>query len=72
MKILSLNEVVKDFDFLLETVCDVKVVMMSLAEYEAQQETIYLLENKTNAKRLMESIGEFSGYFSCRALLQVN
>lgn len=69
MKTLSLDEVVIDFDGLLETVCngaervciesgDMKVVMMSLAEYEALQETIYLLGNKTNAKRLMESVGE--------------
>lgn len=69
MKTVSLDEVATDFDGLLDAVCDgeeqvciesgdMNVVMMSLTEYEAQQETIYLLGNKTNAKRLMESIEE--------------
>lgn len=34
------------------------VVMMSLEDYEALQETAYLLRSPTNARRLLESIAE--------------
>ena len=34
------------------------VVMMSLEDYEALNETAYLLRNPRNAKRLLESIKE--------------
>ena len=34
------------------------VVMMSLADYEALQETAYLLRSPENARRLLESIVE--------------
>ncbi|HEY2410607.1 MAG TPA: type II toxin-antitoxin system prevent-host-death family antitoxin [Pirellulaceae bacterium] len=34
------------------------VVMMSLDDYEALEETAYLLKSPANAKRLMESIDE--------------
>ncbi len=34
------------------------VVMMSLEDFEALEETAYLLRNPTNARRLLESIAE--------------
>ncbi|USR92027.1 type II toxin-antitoxin system prevent-host-death family antitoxin [Phormidium yuhuli AB48] len=34
------------------------VVMMSLEDYEALQETAYLLRSPANARRLLESIAE--------------
>lgn len=34
------------------------VVMMSLEDYEAMQETAYLLRSPENARRLLESISE--------------
>jgi antitoxin YefM len=37
---------------------DQAVVMMSLADYEALQETAYLLRSPKNARRLLESIKE--------------
>lgn len=35
---------------------DQAVVMMSLADYEALEETAYLMRSPANAKRLLESI----------------
>ena len=32
--------------------------MMSLAEYESQEETLHLLRDPTNAERLLQSIAE--------------
>lgn len=37
---------------------DQAVVMMSLADFEALQETAYLLRSPKNARRLLESIKE--------------
>lgn len=37
------------------------VVMMSLDDYEALEETAYLLRSPENARRLLESIAEFAG-----------
>lgn len=37
---------------------DQSVVMMSLADYEALEETAYLLRSPANARRLLESIHE--------------
>ena len=34
------------------------VVMMSLADYEALEETAYLLKNPKNAKRIMSAIAQ--------------
>lgn len=34
------------------------VIMMSLADYNAEQETIYLLKSKKNANRLLNSISK--------------
>lgn len=35
------------------------VVMLSLEDYEALQETAYLLRSPNNARRLLDSIAEF-------------
>ncbi len=37
---------------------DRAVIMMSLDDYEALQETAYLLRSPTNARRVMEAIDE--------------
>lgn len=37
---------------------DEPVVMMSLADYQAWEETVYLLRSPENARRLLESIHE--------------
>lgn len=34
------------------------IVMMSLEEYNSMKETLYLLDNKTNAERLFKAIEE--------------
>ncbi len=34
------------------------VVMVSLADWNAMEETVYLLSNPTNAARLREAVGE--------------
>ncbi len=39
---------------------DMSVVMMSLEDYEALEETAYLLRSPKNAQRLIESIAELS------------
>jgi antitoxin YefM len=36
------------------------VVMLSLADYQALEETAYLLRSPTNAKRLMEAVIELN------------
>lgn len=47
------------------------VVMVSLEDYEAMQETTYLLRAPTNARRLLESIAELeSGNGQERELLE--
>ncbi|WP_105903754.1 type II toxin-antitoxin system Phd/YefM family antitoxin [Vibrio gangliei] len=47
------------------------VVMISLEDYEAMQETTYLLRAPTNARRLLESIAELeSGQGQERELLE--
>jgi len=40
---------------------DQAVVMMSLDDYEALQETTYLLRSPANARRLLESMEELEG-----------
>ena len=37
------------------------VVMLSLDDYEAMEETAYLLRSPKNARRLLESIAEIEG-----------
>ena len=47
------------------------VVMMSLEDFEAMQETTYLLRSPENARRLLESIAELeSGQGIVRELLE--
>ena len=47
------------------------VVMMSLEDYQAMQETTYLLRSPANARNLLESIAELeSGQGTERALLE--
>lgn len=47
------------------------VVMMSLEEYEALEETAYLLRSPKNALRLLESIAELeAGHGTERELLE--
>ena len=37
------------------------VVVISLEDYQAMEETNYLLSSSTNAKRLLESVAELEG-----------
>lgn len=47
------------------------VVMMSLEDYQALEETAYLLRSPRNARRLLESIAELeSGGGQTRALVE--
>ncbi|MCH2039673.1 type II toxin-antitoxin system Phd/YefM family antitoxin [Bacterioplanoides sp.] len=47
------------------------VVMMSLEDYQAMQETTYLLRSPANARNLLESIAELeNGQGTERALLE--
>jgi antitoxin YefM len=47
------------------------VVLMSLADYQAYEETAYLLKSPNNAQRLLESIAELeSGGGVARELLE--
>ena len=47
------------------------VVMMSLEDYEALQETAYLLRSPKNARRLLESVAELqSGGGEERSLIE--
>ena len=47
------------------------VVMMSLEEYEALEETAYLLKSPVNARRLLESIQQLEqGKGSMRELIE--
>lgn len=39
---------------------DQSVVMLSLEDYNALEETAYLLRNPTNAKRLLSAIGQLN------------
>lgn len=46
------------------------IVMMSLADYNSMEETMYLLSNSENAKRLMESVEQVeSGRTQTRELI---
>ncbi len=47
------------------------VVMISLEDYQAMEETAYLLRSPANARRLLESIAELeSGNGTVRALAE--
>jgi antitoxin YefM len=70
MKITSYSALRKNLVKVMEEVCDdyapimvtrqnaKPVVMMSLAEYESLEETLYLLRSPKNAARLAESIAQ--------------
>jgi len=49
------------------------VVMLSLADYNAMEETMYLLSNPSNAMHLRESISEFeNGNYYINELIDVD
>ena len=70
MKAISYTHARGDLAKTMERVCDDhvpviitrrnerSVVMMSLEDYEAMEETAYLLRSPKNARRLLESIAE--------------
>jgi antitoxin YefM len=58
----TMKKVCEDHDTLIITrKNNESVVMMSLEDYEALNETAYLLQSPANAKRLIESIEELDG-----------
>ena len=70
MKCISYTAVRSNFAKTMEEVCDDHapititrkgegtVVMMSMADYEALEETAYLLRSSKNTRRLLESVAE--------------
>jgi len=70
MTVLTYSEARRNFAGVMKSVCDDRtpavitrrnnetVVMLSMADYEALQETAYLLGAPKNARRLLESIEE--------------
>jgi antitoxin YefM len=58
----KLDNISDNHDLLVVTRKDNKdVVVMSLADYNSIQETLYLLSSRTNAKRLYESMEQLKG-----------
>lgn len=83
MTTISYSEARKKLAETMEKVCDNhapviitrqnarSVVMMSLDDYEALEETAYLLRSPRNARRLLESIAELeSGGGTARELVE--
>ena len=66
----TMNRVCNDHEALIITRNgEQSVVMLSLEDYKALEETAYLLRNPTNAKRLQSAIGQLNaGKGSERAL----
>ncbi|KPC50461.1 type II toxin-antitoxin system Phd/YefM family antitoxin [Amantichitinum ursilacus] len=70
MQTLSLTKALANLNRILEDVCARRepvaitrasgqhVVLISLAEFERMQETLYLLGSAKNAQRLMESVAQ--------------
>lgn len=70
MNVLSYSEARANFKKTMDTVCKDNapimisrqvgepVVMMSLADYESMEETLYLLGSANNARRLLSSIAQ--------------
>lgn len=70
MNVLSYSEARANFKQTMDTVCKDNspimisrqvgepVVMMSLADYESMEETLYLLGSANNARRLLSSIAQ--------------
>lgn len=57
----TMNQVCDDHDPVIITRNrEQAVVMLSLADYEALQETAYLMRSPANARRLLESIEELT------------
>ena len=57
----TMNRVCEDHEALIITRNgDQSVVMLSLEDYNALQETAYLLRNPTNAQRLLSAMGQLS------------
>lgn len=58
----TMNRVCDDHEPIIITrKTDQAVVMLSLEDYNALQETAYLLRSPANARRLLESIAELEG-----------
>jgi antitoxin YefM len=56
-----MNRVCEDHEALIITRNgEQSVVMLSLEDYNALEETAYLLRNPTNAKRLLSAIGQLN------------
>lgn len=85
MEAIAYSNVRKNLAKSMERVCDEhepliitrknanSVVMLSLEDYNAMEETMYLLQNPANALRLMTSIKEFEkGKFKERELVNDN
>lgn len=54
-----INHVCDDFDeYIITTKDDKKAVLISYDEYNAMQETMYLLSSKTNRDRLNEAVDQ--------------
>ncbi|WP_114969652.1 type II toxin-antitoxin system Phd/YefM family antitoxin [Rhodoferax ferrireducens] len=57
----TMNRVCEDHEALIITRNgEQSVVMLSLEDYNALEETAYLLRNPTNAKRLLSAIGQLN------------
>jgi len=57
----TMNRVCNDHEALIITRNgDQSVVMLSLEDYNALQETAYLLRNPTNAQRLLSAMGQLN------------
>lgn len=54
-----INHVCDDFDeYIITTKDDKKAILISYDEYNAMQETMYLLSSKTNRDRLNEAVDQ--------------
>ena len=57
----TMNRVCEDHEAIIITRnSEQSVVMLSLEDYQALEETAYLLRNPTNAKRLLSAIGQLT------------
>ena len=83
MNVLTFSEARASFKTVMDTVCrdhnptivtrvgGEHVVMLSLADFNSMQETLYLLGSEANAKRLMESIAQLrAGKAQVRELIR--
>lgn len=73
MTVVTVNEAKRTLDTLIENAISnaeptvittergTQIVLLSLAEYNAWQETVYLLSNPANAAHLRQSIAEAEG-----------